>query len=113
MTDHHYSQFYVGGQWVSPAHQGETISVVNPSTEQVYAQVPEGSADDVNSAVRAHACARNTGLPLLAAKPQRSVLSESYTQNARAREHTHTHTHTATQAHTHSRNHAELEFVLC
>ncbi|MEV8614251.1 aldehyde dehydrogenase family protein [Amycolatopsis sp. NPDC051373] len=43
---------YIGGEWV-PAAGAATIAVENPATEQVQAQIPEGSADDVDRAVRA------------------------------------------------------------
>jgi acyl-CoA reductase-like NAD-dependent aldehyde dehydrogenase len=43
---------YVGGQW-RPASASETITVVNPSTEQVLATVPSGDATDVDAAVTA------------------------------------------------------------
>lgn len=45
-------QLYVGGGWIDPASDG-TIDVVNPSTEEVFARVPEGTADDVDRAVAA------------------------------------------------------------
>uniref|UniRef100_UPI00300A083F aldehyde dehydrogenase family protein n=1 Tax=Amycolatopsis sp. VC5-11 TaxID=3120156 RepID=UPI00300A083F len=35
------------------ASAGETIAVENPATEQVQARVPEGTAGDVDRAVRA------------------------------------------------------------
>ncbi|MEU4669558.1 aldehyde dehydrogenase family protein [Amycolatopsis sp. NPDC023774] len=43
---------YIGGKWV-PAAGAATIAVENPATEQVQARIPEGSADDVDRAVRA------------------------------------------------------------
>ncbi|MEV4602383.1 aldehyde dehydrogenase family protein [Amycolatopsis sp. NPDC049253] len=43
---------YIGGEWV-PAVGAATIAVENPATEQVQARIPEGSADDVDRAVRA------------------------------------------------------------
>jgi len=46
------SAFYVGGQWV-PADDRERLSVVDPATEQEVATVPAGTADDVDTAVRA------------------------------------------------------------
>jgi acyl-CoA reductase-like NAD-dependent aldehyde dehydrogenase len=45
-------KLYIGGEWVDPAGDG-TIEVVNPSTEQVIGQVPEGTPADADSAVRA------------------------------------------------------------
>jgi aldehyde dehydrogenase (NAD+) len=43
---------YIGGEWIDPTAEGR-ISVENPATEEVIAEVPEGSAEDVDRAVRA------------------------------------------------------------
>jgi aldehyde dehydrogenase (NAD+) len=45
-----WDRFYIGGQWVT-APGGNPLEVVNPSTEQVIASVPAGTADDVDAAV--------------------------------------------------------------
>jgi aldehyde dehydrogenase (NAD+) len=45
-------RFYIGGQWVT-APGGNPLEVVSPSTEQVIASVPAGTADDVDAAVAA------------------------------------------------------------
>ena len=42
----------IGGRLV-PAASGETMDVVDPSTEQVFARVPRSGAEDVDRAVRA------------------------------------------------------------
>ena len=55
---------YIDGEW-RPAAGTETIAVVNPADEQVIAQVPAGTAADVDAAVRA---ARGA-LPAWAATP--------------------------------------------
>lgn len=55
---------YIDGEW-RPAAGADTIAVVNPADEQVIAHVPAGTADDVDSAVRA---ARGA-LPAWAATP--------------------------------------------
>lgn len=47
-----YLNFYINGQWVPPA-QPRTLSVINPSTEQAFAEISLGSAEDVDAAVRA------------------------------------------------------------
>jgi aldehyde dehydrogenase (NAD+) len=44
--------FFLGGTWARPAGSGR-IEVVDPTSEQVIATVPEGSADDVDRAVAA------------------------------------------------------------
>lgn len=43
---------YIGGRW-RPAIGTDTIAVVNPADEQVIGQVPAGTAEDVDAAVRA------------------------------------------------------------
>ncbi|MFI5047629.1 MAG: aldehyde dehydrogenase family protein [Acidimicrobiia bacterium] len=50
MTD--YAQLYIGGVWVDPIGTGR-LEVVDPTTEQVYATVPEGIAADADRAVAA------------------------------------------------------------
>lgn len=47
-----FDKFYINGQWVQP-HGTEMIDVLNPSTEEVVATLPLGTADDVNDAVAA------------------------------------------------------------
>lgn len=44
--------FYIAGAWVDPVGE-QTIGVVNPTTEQVIATVPDGSVEDVDRAVAA------------------------------------------------------------
>ncbi len=44
--------FYIGGAWVTPAGAG-VIEVIDPTTEQVLATVPEGGRADVDAAVTA------------------------------------------------------------
>jgi acyl-CoA reductase-like NAD-dependent aldehyde dehydrogenase len=46
------SQLYIGGQWVGSAGT-ETLPVVNSTTEQVMATIPDGTAEDVDTAVAA------------------------------------------------------------
>lgn len=43
---------YIGGRW-RPAIGTDTIAVVNPADEQVIGEVPAGTAEDVDAAVRA------------------------------------------------------------
>ncbi|MZD03896.1 aldehyde dehydrogenase family protein, partial [Streptomyces sp. SID5785] len=43
---------YIGGAWRAAA-SGETIAVVDPADEQVIGHVPAGTAEDVDTAVRA------------------------------------------------------------
>jgi aldehyde dehydrogenase (NAD+) len=45
-------KLYINGQWVAPHGKGK-ITVVDPSTEGVYAEIPEGAPEDANSAIHA------------------------------------------------------------
>ena len=47
-----YDKLYIDGAWVASAATA-TIDVINASTEQVMGHIPEGTAADVDSAVRA------------------------------------------------------------
>jgi acyl-CoA reductase-like NAD-dependent aldehyde dehydrogenase len=48
----HYNQIYIDGAWV-PSASSTTIPVINPATEEVIADVPAGTAADVERAVTA------------------------------------------------------------
>src|SRR5919199_4128254 len=43
---------FVGGDWVDSS-SGETMEVINPSTGETIAEVPRGTAEDVDRAVQA------------------------------------------------------------
>src|SRR5215203_158445 len=45
-------KLFIGGEWVEPAG-GDSIEVVNPTTEEVIGRIPEGTAEDADRAVRA------------------------------------------------------------
>ena len=47
-----YEQFYIGGEWVTPAGTA-TEDVVNPATEEIIGSVPMGTPEDVDRAVAA------------------------------------------------------------
>ena len=49
------TQIFIDGQWVPSSGSG-VITVTNPATEEPFATVPRGSAQDVDRA--AHAAAR-------------------------------------------------------
>ena len=52
---------YIGGEW-RPSLGSESVSVLNPATEQVIASVPAGTREDVDAAVAAaRAAARSWG----------------------------------------------------
>ena len=46
------SQFYIGGKWVAPSSQN-TISVINPATEDCVAEIAAGTKVDIDRAVAA------------------------------------------------------------
>jgi len=54
-----HDKLYIGGAWVEPDGQG-TLQVVNATTEEIMASVPEGSPTDVDRAVTAAAAAFET-----------------------------------------------------
>jgi aldehyde dehydrogenase (NAD+) len=45
------TECFIGGRW-TPASNGETFQTINPATEAVIADVAEGTAEDVDNAVR-------------------------------------------------------------
>ena len=45
-------QFYIDGAWIDPA-KPSTLGVVNPATEETFAQISIGSSEDVDRAVKA------------------------------------------------------------
>ncbi len=55
-----YDKFFIGGQWVKPA-SSESITVINPFTENSIGVVPEGSKADIDRAVDAARTAFDTG----------------------------------------------------
>ncbi|WP_061931727.1 aldehyde dehydrogenase family protein [Aureimonas sp. AU22] len=48
----HALQFYIDGEWVDPARPA-TLAVIDPSTEEAYAEIALGSGADVDRAVAA------------------------------------------------------------
>jgi len=51
MKTHH--QFYINGEWVDPAEGVNSFGVINPSNEEVIAQIALGTPADVDKAVAA------------------------------------------------------------
>ncbi len=47
-----YDKLYIKGEWI-PSASTDLIDVINSTTEEVMARVPEGTAEDVNQAVAA------------------------------------------------------------
>lgn len=52
----YHNKIYIDGHWV-PSTGTEVLQVVNPATEQVIAQVPRGTAEDVERAAQAASAA--------------------------------------------------------
>jgi len=52
--------FFIGGEWVAPA-TSDTIDVINPATEEVFARVPAGAPADMDAAVAAARTAFDSG----------------------------------------------------
>ena len=45
-------KFYIDGQWLDAA-SGETLEVIDPSSEQAFIKIAVGNAEDVDKAVKA------------------------------------------------------------
>ncbi|HET7890193.1 MAG TPA: aldehyde dehydrogenase family protein, partial [Candidatus Sulfotelmatobacter sp.] len=59
-TDVKTYQMFINGEWVA-SKSAKTFPVYDPSTEEVIAQVPDASSDDVNRAVAAAKAAFEDG----------------------------------------------------
>ena len=47
-----YNKFYINGEWVQPAGRS-TLDVINPATEEAFATISMGTAEDVDAAAKA------------------------------------------------------------
>jgi len=47
------TKLYIDGRWVDPVEPGHRLSVVNPATEEVIAEVAAGTEADIDAAVQA------------------------------------------------------------
>lgn len=47
-----YNKFYINGEWVQPADRA-TLDVINPATEEAFATISMGTANDVHAAALA------------------------------------------------------------
>jgi aldehyde dehydrogenase (NAD+) len=56
-----YDRLFVGGRWVSPS-SNDAISVVSPTTEEIIAEVPSATREDVDAAVDAAVAALESGV---------------------------------------------------
>ena len=46
-----YTKFYINGEWIEPGRP--TLDVINPATEEAFATIAMGTADDVDAAAQA------------------------------------------------------------
>ena len=77
-----HDKFYINGAWVAP-HGGDTIKVIDPSTEDICGEVPSGNNQDVQDAVAAATEAFKTWSHSAAAERTELIkkLSEKVTAN--------------------------------
>jgi aldehyde dehydrogenase (NAD+) len=68
-----WPHLYIGGQW-APPHSGRMIASLDPSTEEVWAEVAEADADDIDRAVEAARAAMNGPWGRTLTASQRGVL---------------------------------------
>lgn len=47
-----FEKLYINGQWIS-SRSGELMGVENPATQEIFAKVPAGNAEDVDAAAKA------------------------------------------------------------
>jgi aldehyde dehydrogenase (NAD+) len=47
-----YTKLYINGQWVDPVGQGH-LDVIDSTTEEVFATIPDGAPEDIDRAVAA------------------------------------------------------------
>lgn len=47
-----YNKFYINGEWIEPSNRS-TLDVINPATEEAFATISMGSAEDVDAAAKA------------------------------------------------------------
>ena len=47
-----YNNFFINGKWVEPQSRS-TLEVINPATEQAFATISLGTAEDINQAAKA------------------------------------------------------------
>lgn len=47
-----YNKFFINGEWVEPANRS-TLDVINPATEEAFATISMGTAEDVDAAANA------------------------------------------------------------
>ncbi len=67
-------RLFIDGEWVAPV-RGGSIPVIDPATEEVFAQAPAGTAEDIDRAVKAARKAFDDGpWPRMSGKERAAVL---------------------------------------
>jgi len=57
-VDRTYDRLFIGGDWIAP-RSGKSFESFDPATDEVWAEVPEGDAADIDAAVAAARAALN------------------------------------------------------
>ncbi len=78
-----FEKLYINGQWIS-SRSGELMGVENPATQEIFAKVPAGNAEDVDAAAKA----AHHALPAWHATPlsERIVLMKRFLDIFRSQE---------------------------
>lgn len=78
-----FEKLYINGQWIS-SRSGELMGVENPATQEIFAKVPAGNAEDVDAAAKA----AHHALPVWRATPlsERIVLMKRFLDIFRSQE---------------------------
>lgn len=78
-----FEKLYINGQWIS-SRSGELMGVENPATQEIFAKVPAGNAEDVDAAAKA----AHHALPAWRATPlsERIVLMKRFLDIFRSQE---------------------------
>ena len=46
-----YTKFFINGRWIEPENR-QTLDVINPATEESFATISLGTAQDVDAAAK-------------------------------------------------------------
>lgn len=78
-----FEKLYINGQWIS-SRSGELMGVENPATQEIFAKVPAGNAEDVDAAAKS----AHHALPAWRATPlsERIVLMKRFLDIFRSQE---------------------------
>jgi betaine-aldehyde dehydrogenase len=77
-----FDKFYINGQWIKP-FSASFIDVVNPTTEETIARIPDGTKTDVDAAVKAARAAFESWSQTAPAERARLIRAVADNLNAR------------------------------